>query len=90
MYPPVTQFETRDNLFREEARLRQERQALHPQPQRHRAPRWLARSLRAALPGPRRARERGADRAGEPTRGTAPLRLRAQRLPRLAEAGLLA
>jgi hypothetical protein len=60
MYPPVTQFETRDNLFREEARLRQARQALHPEPERRRARRWLARSLRAALTGPRRAGRAGA------------------------------
>lgn len=55
MYPPVTQFETRDNLFREELRLRHARQALRPRRRRRGITRWLAHTLRPAPTTPRRA-----------------------------------
>jgi hypothetical protein len=61
MYPPVTQFETSHNRFREEQLLRETRAALRPQQPRRRRPfaRWLARALASALPVPRRAGRAG-------------------------------
>jgi len=54
MYPPVTQFETRDRMILDELRVREERQLAHPSnpriPRATALPMRLARLLKVAQP----------------------------------------